>query len=141
MALKNRVSSVSSVFTIVASFLLCATNILAQNSPVFACDTDNNPGLKNFTFCDASLDVKTRVDDLVKRLTLQEKIVNLVDNAGSVDRLGIPKYEWWSEALHGVSYVGPGTKFSSIVPGATSFPQVITTAASFNETLFKLIGK
>lgn len=144
MALKNRVPSVSpvsSVFAIVAIFLVSATNVLAQNSPVFACDIDKDPGLKNFTFCDASLDVKTRVDDLVKRLTLQEKIVNLVDNAGSVDRLGIPKYEWWSEALHGVSYVGPGTKFSSVVPGATSFPQVITTAASFNETLFKLIGK
>ncbi|KAM0025524.1 putative glycosidase [Helianthus debilis subsp. tardiflorus] len=130
----------SSVFPILAIFimLLFQPNVSAQNSPVFACDLD----FKNFTFCDSSLDVQTRVGDLVKRLTLQEKIVTLVDNASSIDRLGIPKYEWWSEALHGVSYVGPGTHFSSsLVPGATSFPQVILTAASFNETLFKTIGQ
>lgn len=139
MAFKNRALS---VFAILAIFMMWQnTNVLAQNTPVFACDINKNPGLRNFSFCDSSLDVQTRVDDLVKRLTLQEKIVNLVDNAGSIDRLGIPKYEWWSEALHGVSYVGPGTHFSSVVPGATSFPQVILTAASFNETLFKTIGK
>lgn len=137
MASKNRAYSVFAIFILCLSL----TNVSSQNNPVFACDIDKNPALKNFTFCDSSLDVKTRVDDLVKRLTLQEKIVNLVDNAGSIDRLGIPKYEWWSEALHGVSYVGPGTHFSSLVPGATSFPQVILTAASFNETLFKTIGK
>ncbi|XP_048439203.1 beta-xylosidase/alpha-L-arabinofuranosidase 2-like isoform X2 [Pyrus x bretschneideri] len=76
-----------------------------------------------------SLGVDARVADLVKRLTLPEKIGFLVNSAGSVSRLGIPKYEWWSEALHGVSYVGPGTKFSSLVPGATSFPQVVSTEA------------
>ncbi|XP_048439202.1 beta-xylosidase/alpha-L-arabinofuranosidase 2-like isoform X1 [Pyrus x bretschneideri] len=88
-----------------------------------------------------SLGVDARVADLVKRLTLPEKIGFLVNSAGSVSRLGIPKYEWWSEALHGVSYVGPGTKFSSLVPGATSFPQVILTAASFNTSLFQAIGR
>ncbi|XP_031130367.1 beta-xylosidase/alpha-L-arabinofuranosidase 2-like [Ipomoea triloba] len=113
----------------------------AQNVPIFACDVDGNPGLKNLSFCDSSLDVKTRVDDLVKRLTLSEKITFLVNKAGSVSRLGIPQYEWWSEALHGVSYVGPGVKFTSLVPGATSFPAPILTAASFNETLFETIGK
>lgn len=77
----------------------------------------------------------------MKRLTLQEKIGFLINNARNVTRLGIPKYEWWSEALHGVSYVGPGTKFSNVVPGATSFPQVILTAASFNASLFEAIGK
>ncbi|PIN13638.1 Non-reducing end alpha-L-arabinofuranosidase [Handroanthus impetiginosus] len=114
--------------------------VFAQK-PVFACDVSNNPGLKNFTFCDPSLDVKSRVADLVGRLTLQEKIGWLVDAAQGVSRLGIPNYEWWSEALHGVSFVGPGTKFSSLVPGATSFPQVILTGATFNESLFEAIGK
>ncbi|KAK4751874.1 hypothetical protein SAY87_020672 [Trapa incisa] len=114
--------------------------VLSQR-PVFACDIGSNPSLADFPFCNASLGVQDRVDDLVRRLTLPEKIGNLVNNAASVSRLGIPKYEWWSEALHGVSYVGPGTHFSSLIPGATSFPQVILTAASFNATLFEAIGK
>ncbi|XP_068313687.1 beta-xylosidase/alpha-L-arabinofuranosidase 1-like [Pyrus communis] len=115
--------------------------VLGQSSPVFACDVASNTTLSSFAFCDTSLGVDARVADLVKRLTLPEKIGFLVNNAGSVSRLGIPKYEWWSEALHGVSYVGPGTKFSSLVPGATSFPQVILTAASFNTSLFEAIGR
>jgi beta-glucosidase-like glycosyl hydrolase len=82
-----------------------------------------------------------RVRDLIGRLTLQEKIRLLVNNAAAVPRLGIQGYEWWSEALHGVSNVGPGTKFGGAFPGATSFPQVITTAASFNESLWKEIGR
>ncbi|CAL5357705.1 unnamed protein product [Camellia sinensis] len=61
---------------------------------------------------------------------------------GSVSRLGILEYKWWSEGLHGVApgWHG-GTRFSELVPGATSFPQVILTAASFNVTLFEAIGK
>ncbi|CAL5329650.1 unnamed protein product [Camellia sinensis] len=123
--------------------LLCfsSTHVLAQTQAVFACDVSKNPSLANLTFCDPTVAVAARVDDLVKRLTLQEKIGFLISGAASVSRLGIPKYEWWSEALHGVSYVGPGTHFSSLVPGATSFPQVILTAASFNVTLFQAIGK
>ncbi|GLT27328.1 hypothetical protein SLA2020_023340 [Shorea laevis] len=124
-------------------FIFCFTSVrvLAQTSPVFACDVQSNPNLSSFGFCNTTLGVNDRVSDLVKRLTLQEKIGFLVNAAGSVNRLGIPKYEWWSEALHGVSYVGPGTHFSSVVPGATSFPQVILTAASFNASLFEAIGK
>ncbi|XP_072982163.1 beta-D-xylosidase 4-like [Typha latifolia] len=114
--------------------------VLAQN-PIFACDVASNPDLGSLGFCNTSLSVASRAEDLVKRLTLQEKVGFLVNKAAAVSRLGIPSYEWWSEALHGVSYVGPGTKFSPLVPGATSFPQVILTAASFNASLFKAIGK
>ncbi|XP_062176720.1 beta-xylosidase/alpha-L-arabinofuranosidase 2-like [Alnus glutinosa] len=120
---------------------LTSSRVCAQSSPVFACDTGSNPALASFGFCDKSLAIDLRVADLVKRLTLQEKTLFLVNTAGSVSRLGIPKYEWWSEALHGVSYVGPGTRFSNVVPGATSFPQVILTAASFNTSLFEAIGR
>ncbi|KAA8536488.1 hypothetical protein F0562_028966 [Nyssa sinensis] len=122
-------------------FCLSSARVFAQTSPVFACDVANNPGLADLKFCDSSKGVAERVDDLVKRLTLQEKIGFLVNTAGNVSRLGIPKYEWWSEALHGVSFVGGGSHFSDAVPGATSFPQVILTAASFNVSLFKAIGQ
>ena len=141
---QNRVPKVSVfLFFSLICFLLFSSShvVLAQSSPVFACDVVSNPSLASFGFCNTSLGVSDRVVDLVKRLTLQEKILFLVNSAGSVSRLGIPKYEWWSEALHGVSYVGPGTHFSSVVPGATSFPQVILTAASFNTSLFVAIGK
>lgn len=141
---QNRVPKVSVfLFLSLVCFLLFSSShvVLAQSSPVFACDVVSNPSLASFGFCNTSLGVSDRVVDLVERLTLQEKILFLVNSAGSVSRLGIPKYEWWSEALHGVSYVGPGTHFSSVVPGATSFPQVILTAASFNSSLFVAIGK
>ncbi|KAK1278037.1 hypothetical protein QJS04_geneDACA020205 [Acorus gramineus] len=118
----------------------CFSPVSGQ-SPVFACDTTKNPNLSSYGFCDTSLSVGDRVSDLVKRLSLAEKVTFLVNKAGAVPGLGIPSYEWWSEALHGVSYIGPGTKFSSLVPGATSFPQVILTAASFNKDLFETIGQ
>ncbi|CAN1810668.1 Beta-D-xylosidase 4 [Linum perenne] len=143
----NRASRIrteqSAAVVVVVSFFLLLLNgaaVHAQN-PVFACDVAKTPSLASLGFCNASMSVSDRVSDLVGRLSLSEKITFLVNNAGSVDRLGIPKYEWWSEALHGVSYVGPGTHFSNVVPAATSFPQVILTAASFNTSLFQAIGK
>lgn len=138
---KHQYSVLLCFFFILSHFFLQFKPVSAQTSAVFACDTANNPSLKSFPFCDVSLGVSDRVNDLVKRLTLQEKISMLVNTAGSVSRLGIPKYEWWSEALHGISYTGPGVKFNNIVPHATSFPQPILTSASFNETLFQTIGK
>ncbi|KAJ6704483.1 BETA-XYLOSIDASE/ALPHA-L-ARABINOFURANOSIDASE-LIKE PROTEIN [Salix viminalis] len=123
------------------SVVFLSTHVAAQSSPVYACDAASNPSVAALGFCNASLGINDRVVDLVKRLTLQEKILFLVNSAGNVSRLGIPKYEWWSEALHGVSDVGPGTRFTNVIPGATSFPQVILTAASFNTSLFEAIGK
>ena len=142
--LENRAPKVSVFLGVLISlhcFSLISVRVFAQTSPAFACDATKNPEVASYGFCNASLATDARVADLVQRLTLQEKILFIVNSAGSVSRLGIPKYEWWSEALHGVSNNGPGTKFSSLVPGATSFPQVILTAASFNTSLFQAIGR
>ncbi|KAF2325092.1 hypothetical protein GH714_022731 [Hevea brasiliensis] len=106
----------------------------------FACDPKDEV-TRNLPFCQAKLPIQDRVKDLIGRLTLSEKVGLLVNNAAAVSRLGLDGYEWWSEALHGVSNVGPGTKFGAGFPGATSFPQVITTAASFNTTLWEAIGR
>ncbi|XP_020227417.1 probable beta-D-xylosidase 2 [Cajanus cajan] len=106
----------------------------------FACDPKDG-GTKGLPFCRSGLAIEARVKDLVGRLRLQEKVNLLVNNAAAVPRLGIKGYEWWSEALHGVSNVGPGTKFRGQFPAATSFPQVITTAASFNASLWEAIGR
>ena len=121
-------------------FLLCLSNHTVECRAPFACDAKN--GLtRSLKFCRVNMPLHVRVRDLIGRLTLQEKIRLLVNNAAAVPRLGIQGYEWWSEALHGVSNVGPGTKFGGAFPGATSFPQVITTAASFNKSLWEEIGR
>ncbi|OQU86768.1 beta-xylosidase/alpha-L-arabinofuranosidase 1 [Sorghum bicolor] len=97
--------------------------------------------MSRFRYCDASLPYAERVRDLVGRLSLEEKVRNLGDQAEGAPRVGLPPYKWWGEALHGVSDVGPGgTWFGDVVPGATSFPLVINSAAAFNESLWRAIG-
>ncbi|RLN23281.1 putative O-Glycosyl hydrolase superfamily protein precursor [Panicum miliaceum] len=101
------------------------------------------PGLdaSRFRYCDASLPYTDRVRDLVGRMTLEEKVRNLGDQAEGAPRVGLPPYRWWGEALHGVSDIGPGgTWFGDVVPGATSFPLVINAAAAFNESLWRAVG-
>lgn len=111
----------------------------------FVCDPARYSSLgleaSNFAFCDTSLSYEVRAMDLVNQMTLTEKVHQLGNKAYGVPRLGLAEYEWWSEALHGVSNVGPGTFFDDLIPGSTSFPTVITTAAAFNESLWKVIGQ
>ncbi|KAE8661003.1 Beta-D-xylosidase 4 [Hibiscus syriacus] len=127
------------------SFALCLSFFLVivpcnTQAPPFACDK-NDPNTSRFRFCNTSLSYEDRARDLVSRLTLQEKVQQLVNNASGISRLGVPAYEWWSEALHGVSNVGQGIRFNATVPGATSFPAVILSAASFNVTLWLEMGR
>ncbi|KAK2989424.1 hypothetical protein RJ640_017679 [Escallonia rubra] len=97
---------------------------------------------QNFEFCNLSLPYEERVKDLISRLTLHEKAQLLVDDSPAVERLGLPRYQWWAEALHGLANsVGRSVHFNSTVPGATSFPAVILSAASFNQSLWLEMGK
>ena len=75
-----------------------------------------------------NLSIDERVQDLVARMTLDEKISLLGYNSAAIPRLGIPAYNWWNEALHGVARAGT----------ATIFPQSIGLAATFND---EWIGK
>jgi beta-glucosidase len=79
----------------------------------------------NYPFRDPELDFETRVDDLVSRMTLEEKVSQLTHFAGEVEHLGIPEYNWWNECLHGVARAGR----------ATVFPQAIGMAATFDRDL------
>ncbi|KAE8669409.1 Beta-xylosidase/alpha-L-arabinofuranosidase 1 [Hibiscus syriacus] len=126
-------------FALCVSFFLVIVPCNTRAQP-FACDR-KDPKTSQFRFCNTSLSYEDRARDLVSRLTLQEKVRQLVNKAAGVSRLGVPAYEWWSEALHGVSNVGPGTRFNATVPGATSFPAVILSAASFNVTLWLEMGR
>jgi beta-glucosidase len=76
-------------------------------------------------FRNTQLPVERRVKDLLQQLTLEEKISLLGYNSKAVPRLGIPAYNWWNEALHGVARAGL----------ATVFPQAIGMAATFNDSL------
>ncbi|MBR5431624.1 MAG: glycoside hydrolase family 3 C-terminal domain-containing protein [Bacteroidales bacterium] len=78
-----------------------------------------------YPFNDPSLSVEKRVNDLLGRLTIEEKVGMMMNNSIAVERLGIPAYNWWNEALHGVARAGD----------ATVFPQVIGIAATFDEDL------
>ncbi|KAK6923224.1 Glycoside hydrolase family 3 C-terminal domain, partial [Dillenia turbinata] len=107
--------------------------ILTYPHPEFPCKPPNH---NSFPFCNTSLSIPTRAKSLISHLTLTEKIQQLTDNASSVPRLGIPAYEWWSESLHGIAENGPGISFEGVITSATSFPQVILTAAAFNRSLW-----
>eukprot|EP00268_Persea_americana_P055425 TRINITY_DN6442_c0_g1_i2.p1 TRINITY_DN6442_c0_g1~~TRINITY_DN6442_c0_g1_i2.p1 ORF type:complete len:774 (-),score=150.85 TRINITY_DN6442_c0_g1_i2:611-2932(-) len=111
-----------------------------STDPPFACDS-SNPSTQSYNFCKTSLPINERVQDLISRLTLDEKISQLVNTAPPIPRLGIPSYQWWSEALHGVTAVGIGTFFNGAIQVATSFPQVILTGATFNPLLWYRIAR
>ncbi len=73
---------------------------------------------------------KKRAKELVAKMTVEEKASQLRYDSPAIDRLGIPAYNWWNEALHGVARAGT----------ATMFPQAIGLAASFDEDLMKNVG-
>lgn len=101
----------------------------------------SNEDISGLQYCDPSLPYHVRAKDLVDSMTLQEKAQQLGNKAAGVPRLGIPPYQWWSEILHGVSTSGPGTFFNATIPGGTSFPTPLLSAASFNESLWRTIGQ
>lgn len=82
------------------------------------------------SFRDTHLPLEKRVDDLISKLSLDEKISLLLYNSPGVPRLKIPAYNWWNEALHGVARAGR----------ATVFPQAIGMAASFDDDLIKKVA-
>ncbi|KAL5058248.1 hypothetical protein RYX36_029852 [Vicia faba] len=102
-----------------------------------------NPLTKSYSFCNLNLPIIERAKDIVSKLTLDEKLSQLVNTTPSIPRLGIPSYQWWSEALHGVANAGKGIRLNGNVSikAATSFPQVILTAASFDPKLWYQISK
>ncbi|KAL2503807.1 putative beta-D-xylosidase 7 [Abeliophyllum distichum] len=114
-----------------------------QPLPPFSCDS-TNPSTNSFPFCNTSLPISQRVQDLVACFTLDEKISQHVNKASAVSLLGIPYYQWWSEDLHGVAVavgVENGVMFNESIQAASSFPQVILTAATFNANLWYRIAK
>lgn len=130
----------SKALILFTTFLLLLLRRADPAQPPFSCDAAD-PKTKTFRFCQISLPIHQRVEDLVSRLRLDEKISQLVNSAAAIPRLGVPAYEWWSEALHGVSGYGRGVSFDGRIRGATSFPQVILSASTFDSQLWYRIGQ
>ena len=80
-------------------------------------------------FTDATRSARERAEDIVKHMTLDEKVALMIYNSPSVERLGIRNYNWWNEALHGIARNG----------NATVFPMPIAMAASFDTELLEQV--
>jgi len=116
--LANKMFRIPSAWCLI---LLGASHLAAQS----ASKVSSSPALSRPPYLDASLPLDQRVDDLVSRMTLEEKASQMQDIARAVPRLGIPAYNWWNEGLHGVARAGH----------ATVFPQAIGLAATWDTDL------
>lgn len=96
---------------LLATFLIgwCSVSVNAQTLP----------------YQNATLSASQRADDLLGRLTLEEKVMLMMDTSPAIERLGIPQFQWWNEALHGVGRNG----------FATVFPITMAMAASWDDAL------
>ena len=117
-------------------FLFAATIFIGLNSPVLVaqqaaevaqplCDASACP------YLNTALAPEDRAKDLVHRMTLDEKVSQMGDVAPTIPRLGVPAYNWWNEALHGVARNGY----------ATNFPQSIGLAATWDTDLVHRMGR
>ena len=98
---------------ILAGAVLCATLV--------SCSQKSNQAY-DYPFQNPKLKTEDRVDNLISLLTLEEKVSMMINRSLAIERLGIPAYNWWGEACHGI-----------ITDGVTVFPQSIALAATFDD--------
>ena len=104
-------ASIKCVTVVLAGLAFGGSLLLAQN----ALSPSSAP------YLNPALPTDQRVDDLISRMTLEEKASQLVNQARAIPRLGVPAYDWWSESLHGVA-----------VNGTTEFPEPVGLASTFD---------
>jgi len=118
---------------VVLAFSLCQISAMAQSpvpAPLPPPTEEQVKAAAAMSFRNAALPIEQRVDDLVSRMTLEEKVSQLIDRAVAIPRLDVPAYNWWNEGLHGVARSGY----------ATMFPQAIGNAATWDAPLINRIS-
>jgi beta-glucosidase len=105
------------IFLIAATFLM-STNLYSQD-------------YKSFPMWNPALPMEQRVNDVISRLTLEEKVGQMLNATPAISRLGIPAYDWWNEVLHGVAR----TPYK-----VTSYPQAIGMAATWDTNSLKMMA-
>ena len=113
-----------SFFGLFASFAFLPLSALSAHAR-------QQPAAQAFPYMNPALPLEQRLDDLIGRMTLEEKVSQMRDHAAAIPRLGVPKYDWWNEGLHGVAFAGY----------ATNFPQVIGMAATWDTDLVHTMGE
>ncbi len=98
--------------------------------PLAAAAADAPASAQRPLYLDPDRGFEERAADLVSRMTLEEKVSQMQNSAAAIPRLGVPAYDWWNEALHGVARAG----------GATVFPQAIALAATFDAPLMHQVA-
>jgi len=108
-------------------FSLASVTLPAQQT---ANETRSSCGAASCPYLNPALTPESRAKDIVSRMTLEEKVSQMQDVAPAIPRLGVPAYNWWNEALHGVARNG----------FATNFPQSIGLAATWDTALMRRIA-
>ena len=108
-----------------AALVLTVTSSVVADAPALAQESAAAPAYRN-----TALTPEQRARDLIARMTLEEKALQLGHAAPAIPRLGVPEYNWWNEGLHGVARAGV----------ATVYPQAIGMAASWNAPLLEQVG-
>ena len=125
------------VASVCLGVLLFAAVSTVESTIPRACST---PEHSSYPFCDSKLSMEDRVNDLISRLTLEEKPYLLTAREspkGSIPRLGIPEYDWGANCVHGVQSRCGGKDYSTC---PTSFPDPNFLGATYNQTIWKGMG-
>jgi beta-glucosidase len=123
MKIQKAVSVLAGVFCLSLPSRLCAAQSPSDAATVPEART---PAI----YLDPDKPTAARIDDLISRMSLAEKVAQLMQAAPAIPRLEVPEYHYWSEALHGVARHGH----------ATVFPQAIGMAAAFDDALLQRVG-
>lgn len=109
-------------------FLTLVLWLIGSGSVATTQETKSDPGA---TYVNPKLPREQRVNDLISRMTLEEKVSQMMNASPTIPRLGIPQYDWWNEALHGVAFSGVATVFPQAIGlGATFDPQLVNRVAT-----------